>query len=389
MNIIIALLLFSIIVIIHELGHFLLARANGMEVTEFSVGMGPRVITYVKTDRGSRIKFFVSQKVFETEEGWEGKTKYSIKILPFGGSCCMVGEDEDSQSENAFCNKSVYARMSVVFAGPFFNFILAFILSIIVIAVSGYDKPVVTSVEQGMPMAEAGVKPGDVVCKIDGSKIKLDREIGTYFMFNPLEEGKNITMELMREGEKYTVNVTPKYEAVPSVLDGFCKGVVTDAPTYGKSYRIGFGYGSPRVKGTALDVVKYSLYEVKYWIVTTVKSLGMLFTGKLGKDDISGPVGIVSAVGDMVDQTKDYGVKTVIINLLYFAILLSANLGVMNLLPIPALDGGRLFFQIVEVIRRKPIDREKEGFVTMIGFAMLMVLMVYVMFNDIMKLVTG
>ena len=132
--------------------------------------------------------------------------------------------------------------------------------------------------------------------------------------------------------------------------------------------------------------MKYSFYEVKYWIVTTVKSLGMLVTGKLSKDDLSGPVGIVTVVGDMVDQSKSLGVSAVVLNLLYFGILLSANLGVMNLLPIPALDGGRLLFQIIEVIRRKPIDPEKEGIVTMIGFALLMALMVFVMFNDITRL---
>ncbi|MDE6635659.1 MAG: site-2 protease family protein, partial [Lachnospiraceae bacterium] len=122
---------------------------------------------------------------------------------------------------------------------------------------------------------------------------------------------------------------------------------------------------------------------------TTVKSLGMLVTGKLGKDDISGPVGIVSTVGDMVDESSTFGISSVVLTLIYFSILLSANLGVMNLLPIPALDGGRLFFQIIEVIRRKPIDPEKEGIVTMVGFVLLMLLMVFIMFNDIQKLIVG
>ncbi len=388
MNIIIALLLFSVIVIFHEFGHFILARANGVEVTEFSLGMGPRIITFVKTDKGCRIKFFVSQKVFETEDGWKGKTKYSLKILPFGGSCIMLGEDDVVDSDNAFCKKSVYARMSVVFAGPFFNFIFAFVMSIIVIACSGYDKPVVSSVEAGMPMAEAGVLPGDEVVKINNSRIRINREISSYFMFNPLQPDKELTMELRRNGENYTVTVLPKEAKIPSALDGFCQGETTGEVNKSTSVRVGFGYSSERIKGTALDVVKYSFYEVKYWIVTTVKSLGMLVTGKLSKDDLSGPVGIVTVVGDMVDQSKSLGVSAVVLNLLYFGILLSANLGVMNLLPIPALDGGRLLFQIIEVIRRKPIDPEKEGIVTMIGFALLMALMVFVMFNDITRLFT-
>ena len=138
-----------------------------------------------------------------------------------------------------------------------------------------------------------------------------------------------------------------------------------------------------------MQVLEYSVYEVKYWIVTTVKSVGMLITGQLGKDDISGPVGIVTTVGGLVDESMDYGISSVVLTLIYFSILLSANLGVMNLLPIPALDGGRLFFQIIEVIRRKPIDPEKEGVITMIGFMALMALMVFIMYNDIARLITG
>ena len=146
-------------------------------------------------------------------------------------------------------------------------------------------------------------------------------------------------------------------------------------------------HGSDRVKGNALDVLKYSVYEVKYWIVTTVKSLGMMVTGKVSKDEISGPVGIVNTIGDLVDETKNYGISSVMLTLMSFCILLSANLGVMNLLPIPALDGGRLLFQIIEVIRRKPINQEKEGIITLIGFAALMVLMVFILFNDISKII--
>lgn len=386
MNIVLALLIFSLIVIIHELGHFLLARINGVEVTEFSVGMGPRIITIVKTDSGLRIKFFVSNKVFETSEGWEGKTKYSLKILPFGGSCIMLGEDDVVDAESAFCSKTVYQRMSIVFAGPFFNFVLAFILAIIINSISGFDKPVVTSVESGMPMEAAGVLPGDEIVRINNTKIVIDREIGSYFLFNPISEEEEYEITLKRDGKEYTVNVKPELADIITVKDGFLHGVVEPETKKASSYRLGFGYGAPRQKGSALQILKYSAYEVKYWIVTTVKSLGMLVTGKIGKDDISGPVGIVTTVGDLVDESSTFGISSVILTLIYFSILLSANLGVMNLLPIPALDGGRLFFQIIEVIRRKPIDPEKEGMVTMVGFILLMLLMVFIMFNDIQKL---
>lgn len=375
MNILLAMLIFGVIIIIHELGHFLLARVNGVEVTEFSIGMGPRIVTLVKTAQGLKVKFFVSNKVFETSEGWEGRTKYSLKILPFGGSCIMLGEDDVVDAENAFCKKNVYQRMSIVFAGPFFNFVLAFVLAIIINSVAGFDKPVVTSVDDNMPMKEAGVQVGDEIVKINNTKIVIDREIGSYFMFNPITENEAYTITLMRDGKEYSVDVTAKQD------------VLAEGET--PVYRLGFRYGSPRQKGTVIEVLKYSVYEVKYWIVTTVKSLGMLVTGKLGKDDISGPVGIVSTVGDLVEESSEYGISNVVLTLIYFSILLSANLGVMNLLPIPALDGGRLFFQLIEVIRRKPIDPEKEGVVTMVGFMALMALMIFVLFNDIQRLITG
>lgn len=389
MNIILALLLFSVIVIFHELGHFLLARLNGVFVTEFSLGMGPRFITLCKSDKGFRIKFFASTKACETAEGWSGHTMYSVKLLPFGGSCIMLGEDDVVDADTAFCNKSVYARMSIVFAGPFFNFILAFILAIIITAVAGFDKPVVTSVEKGLAMEQAGVQAGDEIVKINGTKIKIDREISSYFAFHKIEKGDNLEITLKRGDKTYTVNVSPSLASNETIVNGFSTGALGETKETPKTYRYGFGYDSPRQKGTALQVLEYSVYEVKYWIVTTVKSVGMLITGQLGKDDISGPVGIVTTVGGLVDESMDYGISSVVLTLIYFSILLSANLGVMNLLPIPALDGGRLFFQIIEVIRRKPIDPEKEGVITMIGFMALMALMVFIMYNDIARLITG
>ncbi len=389
MKIVIALLIFSLIIIIHELGHFLLARFNGVEVTEFSLGMGPRIITFVKTDKGMRIKFFASQKTCDAQPDWVGKTMYSLKILPFGGSCIMLGEDDVVDAENAFCKKSVYARMSIVFAGPFFNFLLAFILSIIIVSVAGYDKPMVVSVEEGMPMEEAGVMAGDEIVEINGSRIHLDREIGTYFLMNPLSENEDVTFTIKREDETFDVTVQAKLAPSEDVSDGFAEAVTEGETEPEKTYRVGFVHGAGRVKGNAFDVIKYSVYEVKYWIVTTVKSLGMMITGQVGKDDISGPVGIVNTIGDLVDDSKGYGISSVMLTLMSFCILLSANLGVMNLLPIPALDGGRLLFQIVEVIRRKPINPEKEGMITVIGFVALMILMVFILFNDISKIILG
>lgn len=370
MNIIVAILIFTVIVVIHELGHFLLAKKNGITVTEFSVGMGPRVITYARTVNGKGlIRFFISQKDFEDCAEWEGKTKYSWKLFPVGGSCMMVGEDEVADDENAFNRKGVWARISVIFAGPFFNFILAFVFSMILIASIGYDPATVSDVEANYPMGEAGVKKGDKILEINGEKIALAREIGAYFQFNPIKEGDVLSITFERNGEEKNVTIKPKFDEELN------------------RYRLGFAYANPYQKANPLEVIKYSFVEVKYWIKTTIQSVGQLIAGKVSKDEIAGPVGIVSMVGGVIEESSEYGIKMVVLNVLNMCILLSANLGVMNLLPIPALDGGRLVFLILEAVRGKPVDPEKEGMVHLIGLVALMILMVLVVFNDISRLV--
>lgn len=479
-SIIAALLIFTVIVVIHEFGHFLLAKKNGVGVPEFSVGMGPRLITMAKTAYGIKVRFFCSQTKFETIEEWKDVTKYSWKLLPIGGSCAMVGEDEENDSEDSFNTKGVWARFSIVFAGPFFNFILAFIFSVIIIANSGIDIPKVEIVYDNQPAQAAGIQQGDIIKKVNGKKITIGREIDTYLLLHPLT-GDNVKVVLERDGKKQTVTIDPHYK---TYLFGFTYGsqatssteiaevsedrpfaeagiqagdkiksvngtVVTNGEELGtvmaqenvagdpvsfvierggieKTYEItpepyesltlGFyasmdesmesvlakpGQDLEDVKVNPVKsagyVLKYSVIEVKYWIETTIASLGQLVSGNLSKDDISGPVGIVSAVGDVIDQTADYGktlhkssfavFKDVMINMLYMAVLLSANLGVMNLLPLPALDGGRLVFILIEAIRGKPVDRAKEGYVHFAGFVVLMLFMVFVMYNDILKII--
>ncbi len=375
MNILIAVIIFSLIVIFHELGHFSLAKANGIQVEEFSLGMGPRLITVVKGDNGFRVFILKNTNQLEDIADITGHTWYSLKLLLFGGSCMMLGEETEEESENAFNNKSVYARMSVIFAGPFFNFILAFALSIIIVGMHGYDPAVISDVEKGGQMEAAGFQSGDVVTEINGSNIVLNREISSYFQFSPLD-GEPVELTIERDGKEITKKVTP---------------VLTKRSDGTECYLLGFTYGAEPIKTNALGTLKYSAYEVRYWIVTTVKSVGSLIRGKISKDDIAGPVGIVNIVGDSIDSAKansdpQDATKNIVLTLINFCILLSANLGVMNLLPIPALDGGRLLFLIIEWIRRKPLNPKFEGVVNFAGFAALMVLMVFVMFNDIVKL---
>ncbi|KSV60662.1 RIP metalloprotease RseP [Acetivibrio ethanolgignens] len=366
MNIVIAILIFTVIIVIHELGHFLLAKKNGVGVIEFSVGMGTRIITLAKTKEGIKTAFFISQENFENREDWQDVTKYSWKLFPIGGSCMMLGEDEANPSLDAFNNKGVWARISVIFAGPFFNFILAFVLSFIIIGIAGYDKPVIGQLEPGMPMEEAGFQVGEVIKEINGKNIVISRDISSVMQFQPLS-GEPVEIISVRDGEEHTTLVTP----------------VKDE---NGSYRLGFGYGGTYEKANPIELVKYSLTEVRYWIELTIKSLGQLITGKVSAKEISGPVGIVNMVGTAVDAGKSYGLLNVVAVILRMSILISANLGVMNLLPIPALDGGRLVFLLIEALRGKPVDREKEGMVHFAGLVVLMLFMVFVMYNDIARI---
>lgn len=341
MKIIIALLIFSIIIIFHELGHFWLAKANGIRVNEFCLGLGPTIFGFTK-----------------------GETKYSLKLFPFGGACMMEGEDDDSSDERAFNKKSVWARISVVAAGPIFNFIMAFVFAFILVCNTGYDIPEVVEVSEGYAAAEAGMQAGDVILEMNGKNIHFYREVSSYALFH---EGESVEVTYERDGERYTTTLAPKYDE-----------------ELGK-YRYGF-VGGKVVQGNLLQNLKYSVYEVKYWIDTTVGSLKMLVTGGVTLNDVSGPVGLVDAIGDSYEESVSYGYYAAFLQMLYISILISANLGVMNLLPLPALDGGRLVFLIIEAIRGKRIDLDKEGMVHFVGLMLLMGLMVVVMFNDIRKL---
>ena len=340
MSYILALIIFSAIVIFHELGHFLLAKWNGIEVIEFSLGMGPRLLSHVC-----------------------GDTRYSLKLLPIGGSCQMVGEEEASDSEGAFGNKSVWARIAVVAAGPVFNFILAWVLALIIVGSVGYDNTMVDIIPDSAA-AEAGMEDGDQIISINGSRTWLYREVSLY---SSLHQGQTATVVFERNGEKQTVVLTPKQSDTGAYLYGFSRTV-------------------QREKGGALETVGYSCAEIRYWLKATVESLKMLIGGQVRLEEMSGPVGIVSTIGDTYKESRVDGWYYVTMNMIMIAILLSVNLGVMNLLPIPALDGGRLVFLILEAIRGKAIPQEKESMVHFTGFVLLMGLMAVILFSDLHKL---
>lgn len=331
------------IILFHELGHFLLAKFNDVKVNEFCLGLGPTLVGFTK-----------------------GETKYSLKLLPFGGACMMEGEDEESVDARSFNSKSVPQRISIVAAGPVFNFIMAFVFSLIIVGSVGFDRPVLKDVMDGYPAKEAGIQAGDEIVKLGSKRIHLYREVSVYTYFH---EGEPVEVTYKRDGKQYKAVLTPKYNEESG------------------SYLMGFYGSSARTKGTLLETLQYSVYEVKYWITSTVESLGQLVKGRISVNEMSGPVGIVKVIGDSYTQSKPDGAFMVFLNMLNMCILLSANLGVMNLLPIPALDGGRLVFLIVEAVRGKRLDPNKEGALNFVFLVALMALMVVIMFNDIRKIV--
>lgn len=348
MTIVAFILIFSVVVIAHEFGHFLLAKVNGIKVNEFAVGMGPALIKFTK-----------------------GETRYVLRLLPIGGACMFEGEDgiykDDATKEKpsgCFQDASVWARISSVVAGPLFNIVLAFLLSLIVVGFTGSDVPIIQDVMEDFPAEEAGLQAGDVITHINGERVCLYREVTLASFIN---KGETLDIGYERNGERGEASVTPKFDEA----DG--------------RYYIGV-IGGEIVEAKGFSVFKYAAYEVRYWLKSTFKSLAMLVQGKVSKDDVAGPIGIATVIDDAIEETAPYGISVVVLTMINIAILLSVNLGVLNLLPLPALDGGRLVFLLIEAVRGKPIPPEKEGMVHFIGFVALMVLMVFVVFNDLSRI---
>lgn len=374
---IITIIMFLLMVFIHELGHFLVAKASGIKVKEFALGMGPAIFK---------------------KQGKE--TLYSIRILPIGGYCSMEGEDIQSEDSRAFCNQKIWKRILVVIAGAVLNVVLGFIVFCILSSSSNIITNKVDTAYQDSYLTQAGLQSGDEIIEINGTRINFYPDVVT--ATEKLKEGSDVQIKVKRGKEKLefyskpsksetsltyrendiliersingntTSEVTPYTENVPKNESNIGK---TDVTT---RYILGIvpTQESPKI----LNVVENSAYYTVYVVKLVYKALMDLFT-KDGFNNLSGPVGIVTEVNNVVTTSKFLWQ-----DVLSMMALLTINLGVFNLLPIPALDGGRLVFLIIEAIRRKPIPADKEGMVHAIGFLLLIGLIIVITFKDVIKL---
>lgn len=344
-SVIIFLIIFGVLVTSHELGHLIIAKSGGIKVYEFFVGMGPTI--------------------------WKkrvGETLYSLKLIPMGGACVFenideVAEGKASEDENSFRKAPVWRRIATSLAGPMANFIIAYLMAVIMVSFSAWDFPVINKMTDDSAAVEAGLKPGDKVISIDGENVYMASEVSLISQF---AEGSPMDIVYERDGVRHETTLIPRYSEAD------------------KRYYMGVYLGEyGQIKGA--EALKYAWYEVRYCFKVTYRSLALLIKGRMNKDDLSGPVGMVKIVDDTYEEVKPYGLSSVILTMMSLAILLSVNLGVMNLLPIPGLDGGRLIFMFIEVITGRKVPAEKEGLVHMVGTIALLGLMVFVLFNDISK----
>lgn len=343
-HILLALLIFGFLIFIHELGHYLTARAFHVTIREFAIGMGPKLCSHRSAKTG---------------------IAYSLRALPIGGFVSMVGEDEESDDQNAFHRKPVWQRIIITSAGAFMNLLIGVIvMSMLVMTQDILPSNVIGAFiqyEDGTPnyTQAAGLQVGDEIIEIEGTRVRIANETIYEVMRRGIEP---LDVTVIRGGER----ITFKDVLFPTIVDhGIRYGTV--------DFKV-----NPEVK-TPAAVLKHAVFRSTSTIKMIWESLYDLVNGRYGVESVSGPVGVTKALGEAAES----GVG----DLVYLAVVISMNLGVMNLLPLPALDGGRLLFQIIELLRRKPVPPEIEGYVHFAGMVLLMILMVVVAVKDIFTLI--
>ncbi len=352
MGIVIAIIIFGLIVTVHEFGHFICAKLSGIKVLEFSVGMGPKLLQKQK-----------------------GETKYSLRLLPLGGYCAMEGEDATNSDPRSFRNAKLWKRMVVLVAGAGMNFVLGFIAIVIYISmmdgvptttVSNFsrteDDGVITYYSESY---ETGLEKGDKIISVDGTRVYSIIDFN--YVFNVMKEHEGHEVIVKRNGEKLKLD-----DVSFRIKDGSDKFV-----DFGVVYK----------NKNPLTVLKGSGENFMSMTHIIGLSLKQLFSGQVEKEEVSGPVGVVTVINEAAKDSEN--VKEGIFNILYMMALISINVGIFNLLPIPGLDGGRLLFCFIELVRRKPIKPEHEGYVHLAGMVLLFGIMIFATYNDIVKLITG
>ena len=335
-----ALLLLSVLVMIHELGHYTAGRLLGFTILEYAVGMGPKLVGFQR-------------------KGIE----YNIRALPLGGMCRFYGEDDGVINERCFNAQKAWKRFIVILSGPLMNFVLAFVLAMILIlgwGVADDSKVYIAGINEGSPAQAAGMLPEDLVLSVDG---KTADSFESIIDAVAAADAGRMEVVVLRDGQEQTLILRDIY----------------NAETGANFMGVTLGYGIKKVG--PFYAMKESVAVCWEYAGLVFKSIGMLFSGEAGIKDMAGPVGIVQLLGEATRS----GWYTV----LNLCTLLSVNLGLFNLFPIPALDGGRLLFILIEWVRGKPVPPEKEGVVHLVGFGLLMILVVVVTFNDILRLIRG
>lgn len=341
------ILILGVIVLVHEAGHFIFAKIFGIYVYEFSIGMGPKIFGKKRKNKND-------------------ETEYCIRAIPIGGFVSLAGEEVDDDSDvpkdRKLYSKKPWQRFLVMFFGAGNNFIFALL---ILFAISlCYGAPnmdaVLNSVSEDYPAYEAGLRSGDVVTKLNNHTISSNDDLAIYMQL--IDKSKPISMEVLRNGKKYSYEIEAKREN-------------TDE---GENYVIGVVMGSDKVERGIVPSIKYTFRKTNALFKQMMITIKGLFTGGIGVNQLSGPVGIYSIVGTQ----KEAGFK----NILYLVALLSINVGVINLLPLPAFDGGRILFLIIEKIKGSPVSSKTENLIHSIGFVLIMLLMIYITLNDILRL---
>lgn len=346
--IIIAILFFGLLIFFHELGHFAFAKLFGVKVNEFAMGMGPTLFKFKK-----------------------GETKYALRLFPIGGFVSMDGEDEASDSERAFCNKPAWQRFIIVAAGGTINLIMGVIIVAIMLSQSELiGTPVIHSFTEESVSAEYGLEKGDKLVKINGSRVFSEYDLGFLMM---RDHDGSVDFVVERKGENVSLNGV-KFKTQEQDFNGTVMNIpVSDFIIVGVDPSLG-------------SVLKYSALESVSIVRIVWVSLYDLATGQYGLKDLSGPVGTVSFVADAAVQAKE---ETDYSYLFLLMSLIAINIGLMNLLPLPALDGGRLFFIFIECIFKKKVPAKVEGTIHTVGLVLLLALMAIITFSDIFKLIKG